>query len=84
MQYVQVENDIVIANMIGQHGIKTFGYNKPIRYEAIEKCLEKVSIVCKNNNATIHMPRIGCGLAGGEWEKIEKMYNKIKTIFNGG
>lgn len=76
VQYVQVEKDIVIANMIGQHGIKTFGYNKPIRYDAIEECLEKVAIVCKNNNATIHMPRIGCGLAGGEWEEIEKIINK--------
>ncbi len=22
-------------------------------------------------NASIHMPRIDCGLAGGKWEKIE-------------
>ena len=23
------------------------------------------------NNASVHMPRIGCGLAGGKWEMIE-------------
>jgi O-acetyl-ADP-ribose deacetylase (regulator of RNase III) len=21
--------------------------------------------------ATVHMPRIGCGLAGGDWERVE-------------
>jgi O-acetyl-ADP-ribose deacetylase (regulator of RNase III) len=23
------------------------------------------------HNASIHMPRIGCGLAGGDWREIE-------------
>jgi hypothetical protein len=24
-------------------------------------------------SATVHMPRIGCGLAGGRWERIEPL-----------
>ena len=24
-----------------------------------------------NLEASVHMPRIGCGLAGGKWEEIE-------------
>jgi hypothetical protein len=27
-------------------------------------------------NASVHMPRIGCGLAGGKWEKIEPIIQK--------
>jgi hypothetical protein len=24
-------------------------------------------------NASVHMPRIGCGLAGGTWEEVEPL-----------
>jgi len=26
--------------------------------------------------ASVHLPRIGCGLAGGEWSKIEPLLEK--------
>jgi O-acetyl-ADP-ribose deacetylase (regulator of RNase III) len=26
-------------------------------------------------DASVHMPRIGCGLAGGTWDKIEPIIN---------
>ncbi len=72
VQLVQVENDIWVANIIGQHKInKDENGNAPIRYEAIENGLKKVAEFAIGNNASIHMPRIGCGLAGGSWDKIE-------------
>lgn len=37
IQVVQVEQDMYIANMIAQHGIKSS--ESPIRYEAVELCL---------------------------------------------
>lgn len=76
VQFVQVEQYIYVANMIGQKGIKTGSKGPPIRYEAVEKCLEKLSEKAVELNASIHMPRIGCGLAGGKWEKIESLINK--------
>jgi len=58
--------------MIGQHGLKrTGGKPPPIRYEAIEAALVKVAEEAKKLKASVHMPRIGCGLAGGTWDKIE-------------
>jgi hypothetical protein len=33
--------------------------------------LKKVAAFAKENNASVHMPRIGCGLAGGAWDKME-------------
>jgi O-acetyl-ADP-ribose deacetylase (regulator of RNase III) len=77
IQMVQVEGDIWVCNMIGQH--KTISNSKgtpPIRYESVEKCLKKVSIEALKINASIHMPRIGCGLAGGKWEEIESIITK--------
>jgi O-acetyl-ADP-ribose deacetylase (regulator of RNase III) len=72
VQFVKVENDIWIANVIGQHKInKDENGNPPIRYQAIEVGLKKIADFALVNNASIHMPRIGCGLAGGNWDKIE-------------
>jgi O-acetyl-ADP-ribose deacetylase (regulator of RNase III) len=78
IQMVQVKEDLWVCNMIGQH--KTITSSKgivPIRYESVEKCLEKVSTEALQLNASVHMPRIGCGLAGGKWEKIEPIIERI-------
>lgn len=77
IQIVQVEEDIWICNMIGQH--KTLSNSKgipPVRYEAVEKCLNKLIDEALKLNASVHMPRIGCGLAGGKWEEIEPIIER--------
>lgn len=74
MQLVQVETDIWVANMIGQRDIRRDNHgNPPVRYDAIQKALAKVSDTASAINASIHMPRIGCGLAGGDWIIMEKI-----------
>ena len=80
VQFVQVEEDLSVANLIGQHKInKDENGNAPIRYNAIEDGLKEVALFAKENNASIHMPRIGCGLAGGKWEMIEPIII-LKTL----
>ena len=71
VQFAQVKADLWVANMIGQHGIRRTKEGPPIRYSAVEKCLAKVALKAVALEASVHMPRIGCGLAGGKWEKIE-------------
>ncbi len=73
VQFVQVAADLWIANMVAQHGIRAARGNPPIRYDALEGCLEKVASKAIALKASVHMPRIGCGLAGGEWSQIEPM-----------
>jgi O-acetyl-ADP-ribose deacetylase (regulator of RNase III) len=76
-QFVKVEDDLWIANVIGQHKInKDENGNPPIRYDAIAKGLDTVTKFAQDNKATVHMPRIGCGLAGGTWDKIEPLIQK--------
>ena len=70
-RFIQVEEYLWVANMIGQRGIKTGSKGPPIRYEAVESCLRSVAEKAQELEASVHMPRIGCGLAGGKWEKIE-------------
>jgi len=73
IQLVKVESDLWIANMIGQRDIKSKNGVPPIRYDAIETCLKKLADEAKSIEASVHMPRIGCGLAGGKWEEIEPL-----------
>ncbi len=73
VQFVQVEPYIWVANMIGQRGTKTGSSGPPIRYEAVAPCLEQVAAKAQELGASVHMPRIGCGLAGGDWGKIEPL-----------
>ncbi|SHF75803.1 macro domain-containing protein [Pedobacter caeni] len=74
VQFVQVESDMWIANIIGQHKInKDEQGNAPIRYDAVLAGLDKVAAFAAENSATVHMPRIGCGLAGGKWEEMEPL-----------
>jgi O-acetyl-ADP-ribose deacetylase (regulator of RNase III) len=72
-QFVQVQPDTWIANMIGQHSIKSEDNPIPIRYDALEKCLTQTAQKAIQLCASVHMPRIGCGLSGGKWEKIEPL-----------
>jgi O-acetyl-ADP-ribose deacetylase (regulator of RNase III) len=72
--FVQVEENTWVANMIGQHNIiPGKDGTPPVRYEAIGKALSKVAVYANEINASVHMPRIGCGLAGGTWDKVEPM-----------
>ena len=72
VQIVPVEDDISVVNMIGQHGVG-FYQGPPIRYPAVRQCLKKVSRAALRSKASVHMPRIGCGLAGGHWDKIKEI-----------
>ena len=78
---LSVEDDTYVANMIAQHGIRPDSEGvPPVRYEALKEALSKVNVVALRIGATLHMPRIGCGLAGGNWEEVEKIINEVVTV----
>jgi O-acetyl-ADP-ribose deacetylase (regulator of RNase III) len=73
VQFVQVEPYIWVANMVAQQGLKRGSSGPPIRYEAVAEGLKQVAAEARELGASVHMPRIGCGLAGGEWSEIEPL-----------
>jgi len=73
VQFVEVEPDVVVANMVAQHGTRTIGNTAPIRYESLRDCLEKVAGKAVELNASVHGPRFGAGLSGGKWGAIERI-----------
>jgi O-acetyl-ADP-ribose deacetylase (regulator of RNase III) len=73
VQLVQVGQRLWVANMIGQRGIRTGSKGVPVRYEAIDTALGALAPRVAELRASVHMPRIGCGLAGGTWERVEPL-----------
>ena len=78
---LEVEPDVYVANMIAQHGVKPDANDTPpIRYLALTDALYKVNTIANEMGATLHMPRIGCGLAGGDWRAVETVIKKVVTV----
>lgn len=81
VQFVQVNENTIVANIIGQHctGTDENG-NPPIRYNAVEEALKTVNSEAIKLNATIHSPYMGCGLAGGIWGIMEAVILETITV----
>jgi len=73
VQFVEVEPDIIVANIIGQHGCGAKNGVPPVRYEWLHAGFRAIRNVALEFDASVHMPRLGCGLAGGEWPLVEAL-----------
>lgn len=76
VQFVEVEANLWVANLIGQRNIYAINGVPPIRYDAIRLGLDKVAKFALEKSASVHMPRIGCGLAGGNWDSVEPIIDE--------
>jgi len=63
-----------IINAYTQYDYK--GRNN-VDYNAIKKVFEKINNDFKNKK--IGIPKIGAGLAGGDWDTIKKIINKVTS-----
>jgi O-acetyl-ADP-ribose deacetylase (regulator of RNase III) len=70
----QAEPNLSVVSMVAQHGYG--GSSQPrIRYAGLETCLLNVAAFVSrlDSGATVNMPKIGTGQAGGKWEIIEEI-----------
>ena len=90
---VRVAENISVVNIFGQHGIKKSHPKKvifpqprinveseqPVRYDSIRKGLSSLRklIGSEINKYVIHMPKIGCGLAGGDWSVVSRIVDEV-------
>lgn len=72
---------IHVVNMIAQHGIQRPGGTPPIRYTALHTALQTTATAYDVEDCDIHMPRIGCGLAGGDWALVEPLIQKTLVAY---
>jgi O-acetyl-ADP-ribose deacetylase (regulator of RNase III) len=80
VQFCDAAPDIVVANMLAQHGLRNASNPVPLNYEALRTCLRAVFKRAAATERTVHMPRIGCGLAGGNWNQVYQLiYEQVAT-----
>jgi len=77
IQIIPFDKDMYIANMIAQHDVRFINGVPPVRYDALEKCLESVYNYAKNNKLCVCCPRICAVRSGGDWSTIESILQKM-------
>lgn len=69
VQFIRTQRqDVIVANMIAQHGVRGRSNPVPLNNSALRTCLLTVLQVATAQGYRVVMPRVGCGLAGGQWE----------------
>jgi O-acetyl-ADP-ribose deacetylase (regulator of RNase III) len=79
-QTVYLNDELYVFNMVAQHGTVSKLNPQPLSYEALEIALERLAELAIELGASVHMPRIGAGLAGGDWNVIESIINRTLTL----
>lgn len=67
-------HDLIVVNSYTQYRYgrnHADGDKTPVDYDAIRLCMRKINHIFKGK--TIGLPMIGAGLAGGDWNIIEKI-----------
>lgn len=72
VQMNEPDQNIRVVNLIGQNGLRSRSNPHPVRHDAIRQGLRTLAAVgnIDNQDTIVHMPKIGCGLAGGKWEDV--------------
>jgi O-acetyl-ADP-ribose deacetylase (regulator of RNase III) len=84
VQFVPVEQSLLytrwIANCATQKDIGTDKVQAD--YYAIETCMRRVKEFAKSHDLTVAVPKIGAGLAGGDWDRIERILEEVFSDYN--
>jgi len=70
------ENIKIVLNCITQ---EEFGYDgkQYVSYDAIKACMNQLYAITSAMDATIAIPKIGCGLGGGKWSEVKKIIEEV-------
>jgi O-acetyl-ADP-ribose deacetylase (regulator of RNase III) len=79
VQFELVEPGVIVANMIAMNGVASGRNPRPLQMDQLAICLIKLNAMAERYKATVHMPRIGAGLAGGDWQEIASLLTRTMT-----
>jgi len=73
----ELNNNLLIINCYTQYNYDAS--QRQVNYEAVYNCLVNVQTLIKNNEQLVDLraPKIGCGLAGGNWKIINEMFDEL-------
>ena len=75
VHWANIEEDLSIVHMVAQRGYGR-SHRPRIRYAALSDALDQLHEIASEQGASIHMPRIGAGQAGGNWELIRELIDE--------
>lgn len=81
VQFVLQNDGKYVANCATQRNFLPRGYQHA-DYSAIRECMEKVKTFAKNKGLSIAIPKIGAGLAGGNWHIIETILQEVFSDYD--
>lgn len=71
------------SNMIVINAYTQYDYSRTkvvVDYPALEEAMKKI---CNHfPNEVLAMPKIGCGLAGGDWKIVSEILERVSTMYN--
>lgn len=71
----RIDEDVSIVHMVAQQGYGP-SRNPRIRYGALRDALDQLREFATEQGASVHMPKIGTGQAGGHWELIRELIDE--------
>jgi len=79
---VDEENDVVIINAYTQYRYGRDPGTVYLDYDALERAITQVfglgsEFVSLFGESPIAMPKIGCGLANGDWERVSEILERL-------
>lgn len=74
---VRLNEEVHLASIVAQEGFGPSLFPR-VRYQALRTGLAQVAARASADRASVHMPRIGTGAAGGEWSVVEEL---VETEF---
>ncbi|MGU7841424.1 ImmA/IrrE family metallo-endopeptidase [Burkholderia sp. AW33-5] len=71
-----IAEQITVVHMVAQHGIGK-SQTQRLRYAALADCLAKVYDLAKKSGASVHMPRVGTGHGGANWDIVKELIQEV-------
>lgn len=81
VQFTLQRDGKYIANCATQNGYLPRGYCHA-DYDAIRTCMTKVKEFARDKGLSVAIPKIGAGLAGGNWLTIQKILNEVFSDYD--
>lgn len=70
VQFVDIDENLCIANLFAQKETG-FGERRVTSYDALDLCFAKIKE--ERDGRELHIPQIGCGLGGGNWNIVQSI-----------
>lgn len=89
-QIIPVSSTLFVANLFAMTGVRSESNPRPLNYVFLRRSLDELasfaramagSFALADDDVDIHLPRIGAGLAGGDWPTIEEMIRATLSSF---